>query len=123
MKVAQYATIIFSVESSVVHTSRIHAMVSMNIDVQTESTRLVKGYPARATGVAHPSDVPRVVDGITRGSTLDGGWSGFGECSVACGGGSQSRSCTEPSRANGGKDCAGDASKACNTQACAGTGC
>ena len=62
----------------------------------------------------------RVTDGITRGSTLDGGWSGFGVCSVACGGGTQFRTCSEPSPANGGKDCEGEATQMCNTQACAG---
>ena len=63
----------------------------------------------------------RVADGITRGSTLDGGWSDFGACSVACDGGTQIRTCSEPSPANGGKDCEGEATQTCNTQACAGT--
>jgi len=56
---------------------------------------------------------------------VDGGWSDFGEwseCTVKCGGGTQTRSktCTNPAPANGGKACEGDAqeSKACNTEAC-----
>ena len=64
-----------------------------------------------------------ITDGLTGRSTLDGGWSQFGACSKACGGGTHSRTCTNPAPANGGKDCTGDATKACNTQACAGTGC
>ena len=63
-----------------------------------------------------------VTDGITRDSTVDGGWTGFDACSVACGGGTQSRTCSEPSPSNGGKDCEGDATKTCNTQACTGAG-
>ena len=61
-----------------------------------------------------------VTDGLTGGSTLDGGWSQFGACSKACGGGTHSRACSSPAPANGGKDCTGDATKVCNTQACAG---
>ena len=63
-----------------------------------------------------------VTDGLTGGSALDGGWSQFGACSKACGGGTHSRICSSPAPANGGKDCTGDATKACNMQACAGTG-
>ena len=62
----------------------------------------------------------RVADGVTGDAALDGGWSGFGECSKACGGGTQSRSCSNPAPANGGEDCVGDSSTACNTQACPG---
>lgn len=62
-------------------------------------------------------------DGITGDTTLDGGWSRFGACSKACGGGTQSRTCSNPAPANGGNGCTGDAIKACNTQACAGTAC
>lgn len=72
--------------------------------------------------LTRPTDVG-VTDGITRDSTLDGGWSSFGACSVACNGGTQSRTCSEPSPANGGKDCAGNVTKACNTQACGGRDC
>ena len=65
--------------------------------------------------------VCRVADGFTASSTLDGGWSRFGACSRACGGGTYKRTCDNPTPANGGKGCVGDAFGACNTHACAGT--
>ena len=58
--------------------------------------------------------------GVTPDSVLDGGWSRFGSCSKTCGGGTQSRMCSEPAPANGGKDCVGDATKECNTRVCPG---
>ena len=61
-----------------------------------------------------------ISDGITEDSVVDGGWSGFGACSKFCGGGIQTKICTNPVPANGGKDCIGSAAKACNTQACRG---
>eukprot|EP00121_Abeoforma_whisleri_P015434 Awhi_evm1s14222 len=55
----------------------------------------------------------------------DGGWtqwSPYNPCSASCGGGKQTRerTCTNPSPANGGKNCVGESSeeKACNTDAC-----
>ena len=72
---------------------------------------------ARATYLMY-----RVADGFKGSSTLDGGWSSFGACSTACGGGTYSRTCSNPAPANGGKGCVGNANSACNTQACAGTG-
>jgi len=50
---------------------------------------------------------------------VNGGWTGWSSCSASCGGGTQSRSCTNPTPANGGSSCSGSASQACNTQACA----
>ena len=61
-----------------------------------------------------------VADGITEDSTLDGGWSNFGVCSKACGGGTHTRTCSNPVPANGGNDCVGDPISACNTQDCPG---
>ena len=69
------------------------------------------------------SPIGHVTDGFTERSTLDGGWSEFGACSKACGGGTQSRTCNNPAPANGGKDCTGDATKECNMRSCAGTDC
>ena len=49
---------------------------------------------------------------------VNGGWSGWSSCSVTCGGGTQTRTCTNPRPANGGANCSGASSRACNTQAC-----
>lgn len=49
---------------------------------------------------------------------INGGWSPWSACSLTCGGGTQSRTCTNPTPANGGAACAGSATQACNTQAC-----
>lgn len=48
----------------------------------------------------------------------NGGWSSWSLCSASCGGGTQTRTCTNPPPANGGMSCSGAASQACNTQAC-----
>ena len=60
--------------------------------------------------------------------SVDGGWSEYGdwsECSVKCGGGTQSRSrtCDNPAPAAGGAKCEGDAKEeqTCNTESCPGT--
>ena len=50
---------------------------------------------------------------------VDGGWSAFGACSESCGGGTQTRTCTNPAPANGGDNCSGSATQSCNTGACA----
>jgi len=51
-------------------------------------------------------------------TAVDGGWTSFGQCSKSCGTGTQSKTCTNPSPANGGDQCNGPASQDCNTQAC-----
>ncbi len=54
---------------------------------------------------------------------VDGGWSswsGWSACSVSCGGGTQTRTCTNPVPLCGGADCAGASTEtqSCNTQSC-----
>jgi hypothetical protein len=50
------------------------------------------------------------------------GWSGYSACNASCGGGTQTRTrtCNNPTPANGGATCAGAYSEsiACNTQSC-----
>ena len=86
-------------------------------NIRVDALHLLKVLKARCAPTCH------AVDGITKDTILDGGWSGFGACSKACGGGTQSRTCSDPAPTNGGKDCADEATKTCNTQACAGTAC
>jgi hypothetical protein len=49
---------------------------------------------------------------------VNGGWSSWGSCSASCGGGTQTRTCTNPAPANGGAYCSGASTQSCNTQLC-----
>jgi hypothetical protein len=51
-------------------------------------------------------------------SAVNGNWSVWSPCSASCGGGTQKRACTNPAPSNGGADCSGANSQACNTDAC-----
>ncbi len=49
---------------------------------------------------------------------VNGGWSSWSTCSLTCGGGTQTRTCTNPLPANVGAVCSGPSTQTCNTQAC-----
>ncbi len=49
---------------------------------------------------------------------VNGGWSDWSGCSVECGGGRKTRTCTSPAPANGGAQCSGVSEDTCNPQAC-----
>ncbi|HVY01695.1 MAG TPA: PKD domain-containing protein [Candidatus Nanoarchaeia archaeon] len=51
-------------------------------------------------------------------TAVSGDWSAWSTCSATCGGGTQTRTCTNPSPSCGGSACSGASSQACNTQAC-----
>ena len=76
---------------------------------------VVRRYPW-----SHGQPIYCIADGITGDTTLDGAWSDFGACSKSCGGGTETRTCSNPAPANGGKNCVGDGTKVCNTQGCPG---
>ena len=56
--------------------------------------------------------------GLSGRNAVNGGWTGFGACNKACGGGAKARTCTSPAPLNGGAPCSGSATQACNTNAC-----
>lgn len=65
------------------------------------------------------------VSRCNRTTAVNGGWTGWSTCSVSCGGGTQTRSCTNPSPSCGGTQCTKldgtlglTDSQSCNTQAC-----
>jgi hypothetical protein len=58
----------------------------------------------------------------TTAVAVDGSWSAWSACSATCGGGTSTRSCTNPAPSNGGASCVGDSQQACNTQACSSGG-
>jgi len=49
---------------------------------------------------------------------INGGFSAWSTCSALCGGGTQTRTCTNPSPSCGGSGCTGVTSQSCNTQSC-----
>jgi len=49
---------------------------------------------------------------------VNGGWSPWGSCSRSCGSGTQTRTCTNPSPANGGSQCPGSSSQICKLEEC-----
>ncbi len=72
---------------------------------------------------ANPNQEDQDIDGIgdvcdETDGRVNGGWSGWDECSAECGGGTQSRTCTNPAPSSGGATCEGSDTQSCNTQAC-----
>lgn len=49
---------------------------------------------------------------------VDGGWSDWSGCTRTCGGGSRSRSCSNPAQAHGGQECQGRSNQPCNILPC-----
>lgn len=66
------------------------------------------------------TDNAGLVSAVETRTWTNGNWTAFGACSVACGGGTQTRTCTNPapSASPAGMPCAGSGSEACNTAPC-----
>jgi len=65
-----------------------------------------------------PVPAPSPVPNPTPTPNVDGGWSEWGTCSKACGGGVQKRSCSNPAPSGSGSWCSGSDSRDCNCDAC-----
>lgn len=83
---------------------------------------------AQCTGLATETQTCNVQACVVTPTPINGDWSAYGNwstCSSSCGGGTQTRTrtCTNPSPANGGSTCSGLTieTQACNTQTCAAT--
>jgi len=50
--------------------------------------------------------------------TIHGGWTDWSICSKTCGGGNQTRACTNPPPSEEGNWCVGNATQTCNTNSC-----
>jgi len=57
-------------------------------------------------------------DGFECITSVAGGWSKWSKCSVACGGGYQTRTCTNPAPIAPGANCVGSDSQVCNPDPC-----
>ncbi|MFZ2664229.1 MAG: hypothetical protein WAX66_02615, partial [Patescibacteria group bacterium] len=68
-------------------------------------------YPVPCAGQCYLCPAPEC-------TKVNGGWSSWSTCSAVCGGGTQTRTCTNPSPSCGGSSCSGASSQACNTQPC-----
>ena len=83
------------------------------------------GVDEAASCPLHLSDCPAgstYNNGVCTTPPVDGGYTAWGACSVACGGGTQTRSCSNPTPVGTGADCSGlgSVSQACNPTACTG---
>lgn len=54
----------------------------------------------------------------TQACPINWWWANWSSCSASCGGGTQTRSCTNPSPTNGWAACVGPSTQSCNTQTC-----
>ena len=80
--------------------------IAIHRDVQVKSLH-IKSYSSNIAGILLIYSVA-------------GGWSTWGVCSKTCDTGTQTRTCTNPTPANGGADCSGESVRDCNTQQCPG---
>lgn len=88
-----------------------------------QSARIVKTVLFRESGTANTADTGYgfLIDNLTLTSetTINGGWSDWSAQSTSCGiTDNQTRSCTNPSPANGGSDCVGPTTQSYTTNSC-----
>ena|GEM_PF-3395446 len=73
--------------------------------------------PAIPTAVVQPA-IPTAVVQPAGPPVVNGVWTAWSACSASCGGGTQTRTCTNPPPANGGAQCDGGNTQSCNQTAC-----
>jgi hypothetical protein len=85
--------------------------ITFNSEALNAGSQLYIHSSQAAAGWQVPSAWPRAVDG---------GWTAWSTCSTTCGGGMQTRSCSNPAPANGGSTCSGVNQQSCNVHSCSG---
>ena len=72
----------------------------------------------RLTGFDIQGDIVCGLLPVSNVTRVNGGWSSWSSCSLSCGGGTQTRTCTNPAPSGGGAPCSGPSSQSCNTHSC-----
>jgi len=83
----------------------------MRVQVQETSAPLI--YPCALFAFGGTKDFSIEVK-----PTVDGGWTGWSSCNATCGGGWQTRACSNPPPSEEGQNCTGANVGPCNTQSC-----
>lgn len=93
----------------------ISLVAAINILASCSNETKMTGKSARTMPeIRNENALPEQASSDDGKPAINGGWSDWSACNTSCGGGIQTRTCTNPSPANGGAQCSGSASQSCN---------
>jgi len=77
-----------------------------------------RNYSIAVSAVSNRTESLSSIFNQATNSAVYGGWTEYSECSVTCGGGVQTRACTDPKPSGGNSGCVGDSRRECGTEEC-----